>query len=71
MTSYGSDVGGFCGPLPSPEMFVRWVQLGVTHSRFSIHSFKPDDRDESGVAQTNLPWMVSVEGKRHALARYW
>lgn len=59
MQSYGSDVGGFCGPLPTPEMMVRWVQLGVTHTRFCIHSFKPNNKDPSGVAATNTPWMVS------------
>ncbi|WVR03862.1 hypothetical protein IAU60_000860 [Kwoniella sp. DSM 27419] len=57
MQSYGSDIGGFGGPLPTPEMFVRWVQLGVTHSRFCIHSFKPDKDDPSGAAATNTPWM--------------
>ncbi|WVF67168.1 hypothetical protein IAT40_001914 [Kwoniella sp. CBS 6097] len=57
MQSNGSDIGGFGGPLPSPEMFVRWVQLGVTHSRFCIHSFKPDKEDPSGAAATNTPWM--------------
>ncbi|KAK8861546.1 hypothetical protein IAR55_002368 [Kwoniella newhampshirensis] len=57
MQSYGSDIGGFGGLLPSPEMFVRWVQLGVTHSRFCIHSFKPDKDDPSGAAATNTPWM--------------
>jgi alpha-glucosidase (family GH31 glycosyl hydrolase) len=51
MQSYGSDVGGFGGPLPDPELFVRWVQLGVTHSRFCIHSYKPDARDRSGAAR--------------------
>lgn len=60
MQSYGSDMGGFGGPLPGEEMFVRWVQLGVTHSRFCIHSFKPDQGDLSGVAATNTPWMVST-----------
>ncbi|KAH7104911.1 putative glicosidase [Auriculariales sp. MPI-PUGE-AT-0066] len=57
MQSYGSDVGGFGGVLPSPELFTRWVQLGVTHSRFCIHSYKPDLNDPSGAAQTNTPWM--------------
>ncbi|WWC87844.1 uncharacterized protein L201_002741 [Kwoniella dendrophila CBS 6074] len=57
MQSYGSDIGGFGGPLPSPELFVRWIQLGVTHSRFCIHSFKPDKNDASGAAATNTPWM--------------
>ncbi|EPQ25630.1 uncharacterized protein PFL1_06810 [Pseudozyma flocculosa PF-1] len=57
MQSYGSDVGGFAGPLPSPELFVRWVQMGVTHPRFCIHSFKPNEKDPSGSATNNLPWM--------------
>lgn len=60
MTAYGADVGGFGGPLPDPELFVRWVQLGVTHSRFCIHSYKPNKTDPSGAAATNLPWMVSI-----------
>lgn len=59
LTAYGADVGGFGGPLPDPELFVRWVQLGVTHSRFCIHSYKPNKDDPSGAAATNLPWMVS------------
>ena len=60
MQSTGSDVGGFGGPLPSPELFVRWVQLGVTHARFCIHSYKPNKEDPQGVAATNLPWMVRL-----------
>ncbi|KAK3315835.1 putative glicosidase [Apodospora peruviana] len=50
MQNTGADVGGFAGPKPSPELFVRWVQLGVTHSRFCIHS------DGSG-GKLNTPWM--------------
>ena len=71
MTSYGADVGGFGGPLPDPELFVRWVQLGVTHSRFCIHSYKPNKADPTGAAATNLPWMVSVsnEAGYHELIR--
>jgi alpha-glucosidase (family GH31 glycosyl hydrolase) len=58
--STGPDVGGFGGPLPSPELFVRWVQLGVTRARFCIHSWKPTKGDKSGALQTNTPWMVSL-----------
>lgn len=61
--STGTDVGGFGGPLPSPELFVRWVQLGVTHARFCIHSWKPNTNDPHGVQNTNTPWMV----RRHLL----
>ncbi|KAK5656081.1 hypothetical protein OQA88_5220 [Cercophora sp. LCS_1] len=50
----GADVGGFGGPIPTPELFVRWVQLGVTHSRFCIHSAPSDPQ---GRAKLNSPWM--------------
>jgi alpha-glucosidase len=46
----GHDVGGFCGNAPSPELFVRWVQNGVFHPRFTIHSFHSD-------GSINEPWM--------------
>lgn len=54
MQNTGADVGGFGGDIPSPELFVRWVQLGVTHSRFCIHSAPSDTR---GRAKLNVPWM--------------
>lgn len=57
---YGTDVGGFAGPLPSPELFVRWVQFGCMNQRFCIHSFKPNKKDPSGAKATNMPWMVSI-----------
>ena len=38
----GHDVGGFAGPKPDPELFVRWVQAGVLMPRFSIHSWNDD-----------------------------
>ncbi|KAI8637059.1 glycosyl hydrolases family 31-domain-containing protein [Parasitella parasitica] len=47
---YGHDVGGFAGPKPDPEMFVRWVQQGVFWPRFSIHSWNSDD-------SVTEPWM--------------
>ncbi|AJY45133.1 glycoside hydrolase family 31 protein [Martelella endophytica] len=46
----GHDVGGFSGPKPEPELFVRWVQNGIFHPRFTIHSWNDD-----GTA--NEPWM--------------
>jgi alpha-glucosidase len=46
----GHDVGGFCGYAPSPELFVRWVQNGVFHPRFTIHSYHSD-------GSVNEPWM--------------
>jgi alpha-glucosidase len=46
----GHDVGGFSGPKPEPELFVRWVQNGVMHPRFTIHSWNDDQT-------VNEPWM--------------
>ncbi|MCE2928784.1 MAG: hypothetical protein LW817_04045, partial [Candidatus Caenarcaniphilales bacterium] len=36
----GVDIGGFFGPNPDPELFLRWIQNGVFHPRFCIHSYK-------------------------------
>jgi alpha-glucosidase len=38
----GHDVGGFRGSEPGPELFLRWVQNGIFHPRFSIHSWRGD-----------------------------
>lgn len=46
----GHDVGGFAGPRPEPELFVRWVQNGIFHPRFTIHSWNDD-------ATVNEAWM--------------
>ncbi|MAA99036.1 MAG: alpha-glucosidase [Stappia sp.] len=46
----GHDVGGFAGPKPGPELFVRWVQNGIFHPRFTIHSWNDDHT-------VNEPWM--------------
>ncbi len=46
----GHDVGGFSGDRPDPELFVRWVQNGVMHPRFTIHSWNDDNT-------VNEPWM--------------
>lgn len=46
----GHDIGGFAGLAPEPELFVRWVQNGIFHPRFTIHSWNDD-------ATVNEPWM--------------
>ncbi|MGD6793040.1 TIM-barrel domain-containing protein [Metabacillus indicus] len=48
--NFGHDVGGFSGPAPEPELFVRWIQNGVMHPRFTIHSWNDDQT-------VNEPWM--------------
>lgn len=43
VANQGCDIGGFYGPLPEPELFVRWVQNGIFQPRFSIHSANTDN----------------------------
>ncbi|HEX7944499.1 MAG TPA: TIM-barrel domain-containing protein, partial [Phenylobacterium sp.] len=42
VSNSGHDVGGFSGPPPDSELFVRWVEAGVFMPRFSIHSWNDD-----------------------------
>ncbi|MCD8146707.1 MAG: DUF4968 domain-containing protein [Clostridiales bacterium] len=46
----GADIGGFAGPAPEEELFVRWVQQGIFQPRFSIHSASNDNT-------VTEPWM--------------
>ena len=46
----GADIGGFAGPAPTEELFVRWVQQGIFQARFSIHSASNDNT-------VTEPWM--------------
>jgi alpha-glucosidase len=50
VSNTGHDVGGFAGPKPDPELFLRWVQFGIFMPRFSIHSWNDD-------GTVNEPWM--------------
>jgi alpha-glucosidase len=50
VSNLGHDIGGFSGPAPDPELFLRWVQFGIFLPRFSIHSWNDD-------GSANEPWM--------------
>jgi len=50
MFNTGHDVGGFFGPVPDPELLVRWVQNGVFSPRFIMNSWKAG-------GETNTPWL--------------
>ena len=50
MSVTGSDVGGFAGPAPEMELFLRWIACGVVMPRFSIHSANNDNT-------VTEPWM--------------
>lgn len=52
VSNNGADIGGFYGPAPEPELFVRWVQNGIFQPRFSIHSTNTDNT-------VTEPWMYS------------
>lgn len=52
VSNTGHDVGGFAGPAPDPELFLRWVEFGIFMPRFSIHSWNDD-------GTVNEPWMHS------------
>jgi len=52
MSFAGSDVGGFINE-PSPELFVRWIQLGIFHPFFRVHS--------SGDHGEQEPWSFGEE----------
>lgn len=62
MFNVGHDVGGFYGPLPEPELFLRWVQACCLNPRMVMNSWK-----EGGAS--NLPWMHPevTDGVRQAL----
>ena len=50
MFNTGHDVGGFAGPVPDPELLVRWTQNGVFSPRFIMNSWKAG-------GETNSPWL--------------
>ena len=47
---FGPDIGGFAGPKPEEELFLRWLQYGVFLPRFVLHSWKPGE-------ESTMPWL--------------
>ena len=47
---FGADIGGFAGPQPERELFLRWLQYGVFTPRFVLHSWKPG-------GPSTMPWL--------------
>lgn len=58
VANQGCDIGGFYGPAPEEELFVRWVQNGIFQPRFSIHSTNTDN-------SVTEPWMY--ENTKHLI----
>lgn len=71
MPNIGHDVGGFAGPRPDPELFVRWVQNGIFHPRFTIHSWNSDGTvNEPWMYPDNLPVVRAAIHLRYRLIPY-
>jgi alpha-glucosidase len=67
----GHDVGGFYGPQPDPELFLRWVENGIFHPRFSIHSWHTDGTsNEPWMYPEILPWIRKAIAYRYRLIPY-
>lgn len=72
VANQGCDIGGFAGPAPDSELFLRWVQNGIFQPRFCLHS----SNDDNTITQ---PWSyedVTEEVRaafrlRYALAPYY
>ena len=47
---FGPDIGGFDGPKPGRELFMRWLQYGVFLPRFVLHSWKVNE-------PSTMPWL--------------
>ena len=62
VANQGCDIGGFYGPAPEGELFLRWIQNGIFQPRFSIHSTNTDNT-------VTEPWMYGdlKEDIRHAI----
>ncbi len=48
--NFGQDIGGFAGPAPTKELFMRWIQYGLFTPRFTLHSWNPD-------GSSTMPWL--------------
>ena len=63
MFNIGHDVGGFYGPVPDAELFLRWVQACSLNPRMVMNSWKAGN-------VSNLPWMHAevTDAVREAIA---
>ncbi len=67
----GADIGGFAGPAPDEELFVRWVQNGIFQPRFSIHSANSDNTvTEPWMYRSSMPLIRDAVLLRYRFAPY-
>lgn len=67
----GMDIGGFTGPAPEPELFLRWIQNGIFHPRFCIHSANEDNTvTEPWMHASVKPFVINAMQTRYKLLPY-
>ena len=71
VSNFGHDIGGFAGPKPDVELFLRWIAAGVLLPRFSIHSWNDDgSANEPWMYPQAVPTVRALLGLRHRLTPY-
>ena len=71
VANQGSDIGGFAGPKPEPELLVRWIQQGIFQPRFCIHSCNDDNTvTEPWMYPSYTPFIRSALQFRYTLIPY-
>jgi len=71
VSNFGHDIGGFAGPKPDAELFLRWIASGVLLPRFSIHSWNDDgSANEPWMYPDAVPTVRALLGLRHRLTPY-
>lgn len=71
VANQGCDIGGFAGPAPEGELFVRWVQNGIFQPRFCLHSCNDDNTiTQPWTYEEYTPYVRRAFELRYALAPY-
>ena len=55
----GTDIGGFVDT-PSGELFIRWLQLGIFHPLFRIHSMGNHEDGSAEVVQNKVEMAAAI-----------
>lgn len=63
----GTDIGGFVEH-PSPELFVRWIQLGSFHPLFRVHSM---GNNVDGAGEVEKEWVEQQEALNRLEQEPW
>jgi alpha-glucosidase len=71
VANYGSDIGGWFGKCPDPELLVRWFQNGIFQPRFITNSSNTDNTVTEPFMYPRYTMLISSAVKlRYALTPY-